>query len=165
MGVVYHYRQLICRHVIASPDDEVSEIVSRSPIVGSKVKVGQSDLLVIGDSEAPIHSRWFLKRSRVGAGATASGIERLVISFIRRGRRHGDVFARACARINCPQVAQLAPSRQVKRSPLALRVRSIRATAVVAFVPADAEPTQILEHRIHKLRLAALGIEILVAEH
>jgi len=49
-------------------------------------------------------------------------------------------------------------------SPLALRIRADRPTAVRPLDPLNPKPAQILQHRLDKLRPAALRIQIFVAK-
>ncbi len=165
MGIVYHDRQLIRWHVIASPHDEIAEFRARGPIVSSQVKISDANLLAVGHSETPVHSHGFGKGGRVGAGAAASGIKRLVIALIQRGRRQGNIFARTGTRIDCPRVSQLPPCRQVVLPPLTLRVRRKRTSAVGSFFPMDAEPTKIFEHSVDEFLLAALRIKVFIAKN
>src|ERR1035438_7678402 len=79
-------------------------------------------------------------------------------------RRWGHVLSRALTRINHPKIAQLPPRLQVMPSPLALRIRADRPTKVRPLYPLNPKPAQILQHRLDKLRPAALRIQILVAK-
>lgn len=117
-------------------------------------------------SESNGSGRAKLEMSTTCSGRPArTGIYRLIISFVRRARCLRHIFTRAVARINHPQFSQLLPRLQIERFPLALGVGTKWTAAVRPLTPLDSQPSQVLIHGLHELRLAALRIEILVAEN
>jgi hypothetical protein len=147
------------------------------------MQIGEANLLAVGNAEAPIHA----SRRRPCSGGrlvrpamakpsgpehsparpipASSRIHRFIVQIIRRTRRLRHILPRASARIDHPLRKQLLPSVQITCSPFTLHVRSKRPTAIRTFRPLDPEPSQILEHRLHKLRATPLRIQILIAEN
>ena len=75
------------------------------------------------------------------------------------------ILPRTSAGINQAAVAQLPPGCEIVLSPLALRIRAVRPSAVGTLNPADPQPAQILDHGLDKLRTASLRIQILIAQN
>ena len=142
------------------------------------MQIGEADLLTVRDLKAPIHSSRLrpCRDGRLGRPARAklSGlgarrpapprIHWLIIAVIRRPRRLRHILPRACTRINQSLLTQRFPRRQIVLSPLALRVRAKRPSAVWPLGPRNPKPAQVLDHRFHKFRSAPLRIEVLIAE-
>ncbi len=177
-GVIDHDRQLIRRDIVAAPDNEVSEIASGDHPLRAEVKIGEQDLLAIGNPKAPVHTGRFelivwdrvfdpVRRSEAPPSPRPAfpRIDRLIIRIIRRARRLRHVFSRTSTRINHPQIAQLPPRFDVVCPPFALCVRTCRPSAIRPFDPVDPKPAQVFEHGLHELRSTALRIQVLVAEN
>ncbi len=182
--IVDHDRELICRDIIAAPYDEVSEIAPRDHPLRPEVQISERDLLAVAHAKPPVHAcRLGVFHCTCGDGrlgrlakakpstpmhadrwTTPAGIHWLVIHVIRRSRRLRHVFSRANTRINHAEIPQLSPRFEIVPPPLTLGIGTSWSAAVRAFDPLDAQPSQIFEHRLHKLRPAALRIQIFVAE-
>jgi len=108
--------------------------------------IGETDLLAIRNTKAPVHSArhapWSggrLVRPAMPDGSSVGRIsavqparpriQRLIVAFIRRSRRQRYVFPRTNARINESPVEQTLPGLEVESPPLALRVRAVRAAS------------------------------------
>ena len=61
-------------------------------------------------------------------------------------------------------IQQTPPGLTIEVVALALRIRSEGSALVRPFLPLQAQPTQILDQGVIKVRLRAVGIEILVAQ-
>jgi hypothetical protein len=97
--------------------------------------------------------------------------------FMRRGERSLEIFPRTGTGIDESAVAKFTPCVQINRSALALRIRSkvpadapmLAAFAMlprkaVTLVPVQAQPTQVVIHGPHEFRLAALKVQVFIAE-
>ena len=86
-------------------------------------------------------------------------------SFVRRAGGLLDIAARTGAGINGAGGAQLLESGEVVRAALALPVGRDRAAEIRAFLPDQAEPVQIFDHRGGEVRLRPGLVKVLVAQH
>ena len=111
--VVSHNRKLVRGNVVSAPDDEVSEIAAGDMALRPKMLVVEPNLLAVGDSKPPVHSRGSCKAQGIPAAAAFPRINRLVIRTIRCARRLRQLLPRACARINKSAVSKLLPCRQM----------------------------------------------------
>src|SRR5450631_2677509 len=146
--------------------------------------IGETDLLAIRNTKAPVHSArhapWSGGRLGHPASAKRSGredgalrvmrparprIHRLSVAFIRRTSRQRHILPRTSARVNKLAVEQTLPCLEVESPPLALRVRAVRAATVRPLAPLNPEPAQILEHCRHEFGAATLRIQVFVAKN
>lgn len=166
-SIIDYACKLVRRYAVAPPNEEVAEIVSRDKLLRTKVLVVKLDCLGVGNAEAPIHAlprgilycRHLLLRS-----ASTRIVRFLVLVFMWSAGGQREIFARAFAGIEEPSVEQFSPSGQIVFTPFALRVGLVVAAQVRTFLPADAEPTKIFEHRVIKLRTRPVLVEIVVAQ-
>jgi hypothetical protein len=63
LGIIDDDCQLVSRHVITAPDNEVSKIVSRDEFLRSLAEIVKTNHLAFENAKAPIHSG---RRFRVG---------------------------------------------------------------------------------------------------
>ncbi len=56
-GIVDHHRQLISRHIVAPPNDEVAEVPTRHKSLRPEMPVVKTNLLAIRNPKPPIRSR------------------------------------------------------------------------------------------------------------
>ncbi len=75
-----------------------------------------------------------------------------------------EVFAAAGAGVDVASGDEGAPGFEVERTALALVVGSVGASYVWAFGPLEAEPAEVFEHGMDVLGLAAVGVEVFIAE-
>lgn len=164
--IVNHNRQLVRRDIIAAPDDEVTEVTPRDQPLWSEAQVIEANLLTVPDAKAPVNPggrvrcrRWHRLR------AAGGGVQRFIVPLVRCASSQRNIPARARARINCTQVKQLLPSLQIPATSLALNVRPEWTSPVRSFVPLDAEPAHILDHRLRVIEPAALRVQVFVAKN
>ncbi len=174
-SVVNHDRELICRHIVPAPNDEVPEIPASDDMLRPEMQIGKSYFFAIRNPKSPVEPDR-LRTSGDGrpAHAKPSGsgisrpanprIHRLIVPVIRRPSRLCHISPRAGAGIDHPQIAQLLPRRQIARPPLALRIRAERSAAVCPLCPFNPQPVKIVIHRLHKFRTATLRIQIFIAK-
>lgn len=89
-GVVNDAGKLVGGHVIAPPDEEVSEIGSSDEMLETEVVVVEGDGLAVRNSETPVVAGRRIgqgQRVKVG-GAAGSGVVGFVVGFV--GRRGGE---------------------------------------------------------------------------
>src|SRR6516162_4153557 len=55
-GIIDNNCKLICGDVVAAPDDEVAEILTRYERLRTLTLVGETDRFAVGYSEAPVHA-------------------------------------------------------------------------------------------------------------
>ena len=174
-------RQLIGRHIVAAPHNEVPKIPPRNHPLLLQPQIRKANLLPLRHPKPPIHSARFnpCSDARLGGPAQAKPsrpghnirrparprIHRLIIQTIRRPRRLGHIPPRAGARINHPRIPQPLPPLQIVLPPLALGIRTNGPAAVRSLHPRNAQPAQILEYRLHELRTTPLRIQILIAKN
>jgi len=165
-GIIRDDCELVGGHIVATPDDEVPEVLSYIVGLRSEVQVVEANGLAVGDTESPVHAfRFCIVRGLADSVAAAAGVKRLVVAFVGGRGRERQVLAGAGAGIDGPTVAQLAPCTKVNLAALALAVGPERSSQVWPFLPVDSQPPEIFEHRLGKPALGALGIEILVAQN
>src|SRR5206468_9103728 len=84
-GIVHHDRELIGGHVIAAPDDEVTEIASGEHALRAKAQVGKDDFFTIRNSKAPVDAGRAFEVGRSSAtnwGTAAAGVKRFIIRVV-----------------------------------------------------------------------------------
>ena len=52
-GVVHDHGELVRRHIVVPPDDEIAEIFSRHELLRSELAIGEGNDLAVGDAETP----------------------------------------------------------------------------------------------------------------
>ena len=164
-GIIDDHGKLIGGDIVATPDDEVAEVLSHNVGLRPKVLIVEANGLAVGHTETPVHAcRFAVVRGFSDPVAASAGIHRLVVAFV--GSRGGErqVFAGAGAGVDGSGVAQFAPGVEVELAALALAVGAEGAADVGAFVPADAQPAKVFEHGVGEVGLGALGVEVLVAK-
>ena len=112
-SVVDDDRQLICGNIVAPPDHEVAEIFARNVSLRPDARSSNAIASPSGTRNrqfTPAGPSW---RGLADPFAAAARIHRLIVAFVRRGRR-SQVLARAGAGIDEPAVAQLAPGVEVE---------------------------------------------------
>ena len=92
---------------------------------------------------------------------TSSGIERPFLPDMRRAGRRGHVGPRAGARINPLGGLQLLQGFLIERQPLRLHVRRVRPADIRAFVPIQAQPSQIVQRLLRRPALDSRRIDVL----
>lgn len=171
--IVHHHGELVGRHAVAAPHDEVAELLSRDEGLRTEVPVDEGNGFSIGDAEAPGGFRvsGFEFRApptgrRIWNSPPArSRINELVIYGVRRGGRALQVSARAGAGIDEAGGAKLFKGGMVEVGALALIVGGEGAAEIRAFVPLEAEPLEIFQERTDELRTRTRGVEILIAKN
>ena len=73
---------MICRNVVAPPDQEVTEISARDVALPTKVQIVKYNLLFIRDAKTPIHAGWRRECSSIRPAPAFSWIDRLILGFI-----------------------------------------------------------------------------------
>src|SRR6202050_3341758 len=138
------------------------------------MQVVELDAFTVGDTKAPVCPGGVV---RVGNGgrqrAARAGIHgafialaaRLDTELMRRLRNPAELFARAGAGIENPALREWPPGFQIEITAAALFVGRKRAADIRALLPADAEPTKILQHGFGEFRPRTLRIEIFVAQN
>lgn len=164
-GVVDGDCELVRGDVVAAPDDKVAEVTASSEGLWAEMLVDESDSFAVWHAEAPVNAGWFGEVCGVGAAAAFAGIDRLVIEIVGRRGRLRKIFAGAGAGIDCAGIAEFAPCIEIKIAALTLQIRGVRAAAIGAFGPAEAEPAQVFHHGVGELGAAALGVDVFIAEN
>src|ERR1700722_3622041 len=162
--VVQHHGQLIRRHVVVSPDQEIAEVSSRDKSLRAAAAVFKLEHLIVCHEKTPV---WRTRTDALcgpGGRPAGAGINRFFLPGMRSLQRAQDILSRANARVNLTSAPQFFKARAVKIHALALRVRRIRPAAVRSFLPAKTEPAQILHHRLHEWRSRTTWIKVLIAQ-
>jgi hypothetical protein len=170
-GVVDDNGELVGRHVISTPDHEITEVAAGDKFLGTELQVVESDALTIGNAEAPVQSGGIVCIARFLAAA--AGIDGLVVRGLGQSgsilvRSLGglrEVFARTRARVDGSAAHKIAPCFEVESASLALLVRGKGAADVGAFVPLETEPAKIFVHRALKLGAGTIWIQVFVAKN
>lgn len=95
---------------------------------------------------------------------TSPGIHRFVFSRVWRGEGAQHILPGTSTREEQAVGAKPLKSGAIERQSLALRIWRVRTAAVGAFLPANAKPAQILEHRADKLGATTGTVEIVVTK-
>jgi cytokinin riboside 5'-monophosphate phosphoribohydrolase len=155
--------ELVARQVILPPDEEVAEVSTRHGGLLTERLVDEIDRFAVGHPEAPVLADGPDQRRQggVGGGSPFAGIERLVgfptvRTFMRGARGRGDIAARPGARIDHALVMQALQCLPIQREAFTLRNHW--------FGPVQAEPTQIVSHRLDVLGAAARAVEVVISE-
>src|SRR6266496_3498313 len=162
--IVRNNGELVGRNVVSPPDYEITKVFSSRVRLWPEMLVHERNLFSVGNPEPPIHAGGMLKGGRISPCAAFPRIDRLVIRIVGCSCRMCQLLARACARIDESAVAQDPPRLRVDFSPLTLRVRGMRPTAVGAFVPLQSQPAQVFIHCGDVLRPASVWIKVFIAE-
>jgi len=92
-GIVDGDGELICRHVIVAPDDEVAEIAPCAESLMAEMKVEKTELLAIRHSTTPAHTGRIIEFYSISARAASPGINRLIIRMVWRAGGLREIFA------------------------------------------------------------------------
>ena len=167
-GIVDHHREFIGGEPVLAPDDEIAEVAQAVEGAGAEVAVVERYPAVAGHAKTPIRVA-----GRLGdfAGsqrrAQMFGVNGVAICLVVVRRLGGprDIFARFVAGVNIAGVFEMSPCIEKAWQPFALMIRCESAAYIGPFVPIAAEPAQVFECGCGVFRLAALGVEVLVAVH
>src|SRR5688572_2936046 len=137
--VINDTRQLVRWHVVMSPNDEISEVISARESLQSKHPILELNLLPIIHPESPIEPNplWNFRDLLVTTGPR---IDRLLLSDMRCLQRTEDILPGTCAWINCPACLQSTDRLSIKGKSLALIVRSKMASYIRPLVPRQTKP-------------------------
>ncbi|SRR6266404_3542112 len=163
--VVRDHRQLIRGNIISAPDHEIAEVPPGDVTLGPEMLIVECNLLTVRNVKSPVHSGALREIRSVISSPALPWINRLIISLIGCACRLRQLLTRTITRIKEAAIAQLPPRTQIELSPLALRVRRIRPTAVWPLIPLHPKSFQIFEHRRNVLRPAPLRIEVLISKN
>jgi hypothetical protein len=161
--------ELIGGYVVATPDEEISEVSRSEKALRTEVLIMKLDGFAVGYAESPVHAcrRCGGLSGLAGARAAGSGIEGLVVfllGLVRSLRGSLEILARTFAGIDCAGVKELLPCGEVRVAAQALRVGREGAAYVRAFLPFDAEPAQVFQHGLLEVGAGAMRVEVLVSK-
>jgi hypothetical protein len=100
----------------------------------------------------------------MGSIPAGARVDRFIVRIVRCTEGLEDIFARTGAGVKVTGLDQSIQRFPVERQTPTLIVGSARPAAIRAFLPLKAEPAQVIEHGLHKLRTATDAIEILIAQ-
>ena len=104
--VIRHDRQLISRHIVFSPDDEIAKIHAGDCELRSKAFIDELQRFPNRHAKAPIVPRGRIQvADRATLRAAGSWINRLLVFLVRRAGRLKDVTPRASAGIKQRRVS------------------------------------------------------------
>jgi hypothetical protein len=126
--------------------------------------MGSAGFRLRGTDEASVATWVEVVSARIGAAVAR--VDGLVVGVIFVGGAGGlgYVFAGAGAGVDSACRAQRLPRGEIVGAAFALRVGREGTTAVGALGPGDAQPVQVVEHGADEFGLAALRVEVFVAE-
>jgi hypothetical protein len=157
VGVVDGAGELVAGDVVFAPDEEVAEIASGDSALGAEVGVGENELFVIGDAEAPVGGDAVGERRErcVGGRTEGFGVDGFVVEM-RGAGGFGDIAAGAGAGENQAGGVEAGEGGTVEREALALGEDGA--------VPVEAEPAEVFLKSGDEFGAAAGGVEVVVAE-
>ena len=145
------------------PDEEVAKIFPPDEPLFAAGAVNETDFAPFRNPEAP--ANLFSGRDILeGTLAAGARINRLVLAGVRRLDRPEHILARAGAGEDLTRSLQLFESSPVERHSLALGIGPEGAADVRSLIPSEAEPLQVLQERVHKLRTHAGAVEVVIAQ-
>lgn len=152
--VIHHDRELIRRHTIFSPDQEIPKIPLREKSLGALSTVDKINDFTRLNPKSPIDFARPIFPARFRAFRSArAGIGRLkFIVGVRRGKRTRHVLATAPTRIDQAPRSEHLPGVEIPRQPLAL--------SNGLTIPIQSRPPQISHERVLELGLASLTVQI-----
>ncbi len=164
--VIRNYRQLIGRHIVFPPNDEITEIQAGIRGLRSKTLVDELHRFPARHTKTPIMSRGRIKvADRCTPWPAGPWVNRLLVFMVRRGGGLKDVTPRAGAGIKQPRLSQVLPGGQIVFAPFTLRVRRKRSAHVQSFIPAQSKPMKILDDGVAILPSASVFIQVLDSEN
>ncbi|PYY01283.1 MAG: hypothetical protein DMG63_03730 [Acidobacteria bacterium] len=113
--------QLICRNIVAPPDQKITEVFSGDVLLRTKIYILEDNLLTLRHAEPPIDTRRTGESKCICATTASARIDGLVVGVIVwSSSNFSNVFARASARVDGAGIAQLAPGFEIKVPALTL---------------------------------------------
>ena len=164
--VIRNYRQLISRHVVFSPDNEIAEIVAGDGALCSKALIGELQCFRIRHAKAPVVPRGRIELADCFPFRPAgSWIDRLFIFVVRRSGGLKNIPPGTGAGINQRRVAQFFPRGEIDLAPLTLDVRRKRSANVRSFIPSQSKPAKVFGDGVPEFRPASILIQVLDPEN
>ncbi len=169
--VIHHHRQLVGRHIVVTPYDEITKIFSGYKLLRTATAIGEADDFAVGHLEAPVGLEG--RGTRVEGQAkdilprpstldprlwpARAGINRFIVGY--------DVLPRTGAGVNTASSAEPFKCGHIEFPALALGVWPPIPAAVWAFVPVQPGPAQVFEHGGNKLGPAPGCIQVFIPQH
>ena len=164
-GIVHHHGQLIGEHAIRPAQVEITAVVQKIFGVRAHAAIHKCDVLV-RHHQTVGRGLLFAFFLNFGSGQAAAGarIDHVAVRGMGRAGRV-QLGAGAKTRVHKAALFQLFVACGVDLRALTLVIGAVRPTGAAALVPRKAQPVQILFQQVSIDAWAALGIQILNAQH
>ncbi len=159
-------RQLIGRHVVFSPDDEVAEINAGGRELRSKALIDELQRSPIRHAKAPIMPRGRVEIvDRSTLRPARPWINGFFVFMMRRIGGLKDITAGTVAGINQGRVPQFLPRGKIDFAAFTLDIRRKRSADIRSFIPSQSKPAEIFDDGGSKFRRAPIAVEIFNPEN
>jgi hypothetical protein len=164
--VIRNYRQLISRHVVFSPNNEIAEIPSGGRALRSKALIDELQRLRIRHTKTPVVPRGRIEvADRSTLRPAGSWINWLLVFMVRRAGGLKDITPRTGAGIKQRRVPQDLPGGQIGLASFTLDVRRERPANVRSLFPSQSKPMKVFDDGLPELRPASIAIQIFDSEN